>query len=183
MIKAILAILLIFLVQVAMANDISIIDVRRNIPLSDDEPSYQDFYINAGTEDGLKKNLVVNVFRPTNIRDTSGAQSFGEIQIPVAQVRILAAYPKISVAREYKILPREENPMLEQPAIMNGDRIDLKNSFVDNKPIRKPQAVVVAPPLTPTMTLVVPAPAVAAPANPVNSTAEAQTAPAAEASN
>jgi hypothetical protein len=158
----ILAILLIFLSNFATANDITIVDVRRNIPLSDEEPVYKDFYINGGSDDGLKKNLVVTVIRATNIRDASGAQSFGEILIPVGQVRILATYPKVSVAREYKSLSRDENPMLEQTGIMNGDKIDLKNSFVDTKPVRKPQAVVITVPLAPAV-IVTPAPLVPPP--------------------
>jgi hypothetical protein len=164
----ILAILLIFLSNFALAAEVMIVDVRRNIPLSDDEPAYKDFYINAGSEDGMKKNLVVNVVRPLNVRDASGAQSFGEILIPVAQVRILAVYPHLSVAREYKMLSRDENPMLEQVAIMNGDRVEIKNSFVDAKPVtRKPQTVVEATPqAVPAIAVPVVAAVVATPVEP-----------------
>lgn len=131
---------LLFLVSKFAFADINIVDVRRNIPLSDQEPTYQDFYINGGTSDGLKKNLVVDVVRSMGIRDSSGAQSYGEISIPVAKVRILAAFAKVSVARLYQPLSREEFPMLEQAAIMNGDKIEIKGSFVDNK-ARNPQAI------------------------------------------
>ena len=136
---------LILFSQLAKA-DISIIDVRKNIPLSDDDPSFTDFYISAGENEGLKKNMVVTAFRNMNIRDASGAQSFGEISIPVGQVKILAVYQKLAVAREYKLLPRDINPMLEQIGLMSGDRIELANSFVDNStPKRKPQTVAISP--------------------------------------
>lgn len=144
MLRFILPVLFLF-IQTAQA-DISIVDVRKNIPLSDEDPSYTDFYIGAGENEGLKKNMVVMVFRSMNVRDASGAQSFGEISIPVGQVKILAVFSKISVAREYKLLPRDVNPMLEQIGLMSGDTIELKDSFVDNSvPKRKPQAVVTAP--------------------------------------
>jgi len=37
------------------------------------------------------------------------------------------------VAREYQLMSREDEPMLEQIGIMTGDRIDLQGSFIDNK--------------------------------------------------
>ena len=122
----------------ALAKEMVVIDVRRNITLSNDEPVYKDFYINAGEGSGLKKNLVVTVMRKLNIRDWSGATSYGEILVPVGQLRILAVFGKIAIAREYKMLSRDEYPMLEQYAIMSGDEIDTKGSFIDSsKPKRK----------------------------------------------
>lgn len=114
-------------------QDLSIIDVHRNIPLSDTEPVYKDFYINAGIESGLKDNLVVTVYRKVNIRDASGTQSYGDIQIPVGRLKIIASFNRVSVAREFQLISRETVPMLDQVGIMNGDRIDLNGSFIDNK--------------------------------------------------
>ncbi len=114
-------------------QDLSIIDVHRNIPLSDTEPVYKDFYINAGIESGIKENLVVTVFRKVNIRDASGTQSYGDIQIPVGRLKIIASFNRVSVAREFQLISRETVPMLDQVGIMNGDRIDLNGSFIDNK--------------------------------------------------
>jgi len=115
------------------AQDLSIVDVRRNITLADDDIVYKDFYLNGGESDGLKKNLVVTAFRKIQVRDSNGNQSFGEISVPVGQLRVIATYSKVSVAREYKLLSRDELPMLEQTGLMSGDRIELKGSFLDDK--------------------------------------------------
>ncbi len=121
-----------------MAQDLSIVDVRRNITLADSDVVYKDFYINGNEADGLKKNLVITAVRKIQIRDASGSQGYGEILVPVGQLRVIATYGKISVAREYKLLSRDELPMLEQTGLMSGDRIDLKGSFIDNnKPTYK----------------------------------------------
>ena len=142
------------LFSVTALADITIIDVRKNIPLSDTDPSFTDFYLAAGKSEGLKKNLVVTVFRTVNIRDASGAQSFGEIAIPVGQVKIIAVYEKVSIAREYKLLPRDVNPMLEQVGLMSGDKVELGESFVDNSTSkRKPQAIAEKIPATTTATV------------------------------
>lgn len=115
------------------SNELSIIDVRRNIPLADTDPVYKDYYINAGVESGLKENLVITVLRKTNIKDASGTQSYGDILIPVGRLKIIAAYHRVAVAREFQLMSRENQPMLEQVGLMNGDRVDLAGSFIDNK--------------------------------------------------
>jgi hypothetical protein len=117
----------------AFAADLNVIEVHRNIPLADDAPVYKDFYINAGSELGLKKNLVVTVVRKMAIRDATGTQTYGEIDIPVGQLKIIAAVGRVAVAREYKLTSREDEPMLEQTGIMIGDRLELDGSFIDNK--------------------------------------------------
>lgn len=121
----------------AFAADLNVIEVRRNIPLSDEAPVYKDFYINAGENAGLKKNLIITVIRKMAIRDATGTQNYGEIDIPVGQLRIISALGKVAVAREYKLTARDEEPMLEQIGIMIGDRLELDGSFIDNK---KPSA-------------------------------------------
>jgi hypothetical protein len=118
--------------------EMNIVDVRRNITLSDDDPIYKDFYINAGEGSGLKKNLVVNVKRKIYIKDPA-SKAVGDFESVVGQVRVIQVAGKVSIAREYKLTSREEEAMLEQKGIMTGDRLDLAGSFVDNT---KPRAQV-----------------------------------------
>lgn len=169
--KSVSVILILIISQSIFAADISVVDVRRNIPLSDDEPVIKDFYLNAGVDDGIKKNLVVTVYRGLNIRDASGAQSFGEIIVPVGQLQVVSVYPKLSVAREYKVISRDENAMLEQPGIMNGDKVELKDSFVGRRPQSTKKAVVQTVPAP------VPTPAVVALPVPIPVAAELTVSP------
>jgi hypothetical protein len=60
------------------ASEPQVIEVRRNIPLADDEPVYKDFYLNIGSDNGLKTNQIVTALRKFNIKDSTGTQSFGE---------------------------------------------------------------------------------------------------------
>jgi len=115
------------------AADMSVVEVRRNIPLSDEAPVYKDFYLNAGSESGLKKNMVLTIMRKTIIRDASGTQSYGEMDVPVGQLKVIAVQNKIAIAREYKLISRDEEPMLEQIGMMIGDAISMDGSFIDNK--------------------------------------------------
>lgn len=110
-------------------QELRIIESRRSIPLTDQEPKYTDYYINAGTANGLKKDLVVKVVRRIPIRNAQGTEEFGSIETPVGEVRIIYTDVRTSVAREYKIFDREELPVLENQAIMIGDIIDLSGAF------------------------------------------------------
>lgn len=128
---------LIFLSPTVFAADINIVDVRRNITLSDEDAIYKDFYLNAGEGSGLKKNLVVNVKRRIYVKD-SNAKSVGDFETTVGQLRIVQVDGKVAVAREYKLTSRDEEAMIEQIGLMTGDRVDLSGSFIDNsKPIPK----------------------------------------------
>jgi len=106
-----------------------VIESRISIPLTDQEPKYTDYYINAGTADGLKKDLVVKVVRRLPVRNAQGTEEYGSTQIPIGEIRIIYADTRTSVAREYKVFGREELPVVENQAIMIGDFIDLSGAF------------------------------------------------------
>lgn len=127
-----LALLFVLLSTVQLrANEISVVEVKRNITLADDDPVYKDFYLNAGYGSPLRKNMVVNVKRKITIKDT-GSKTIGDLEATVGQLKIIHIGNKVAVGREFKLLPRDEEPMLEQIGMMMGDRIDLANSFIDN---------------------------------------------------
>jgi hypothetical protein len=106
--------------------ELRIIESRRSIPLTDEEPRYTDYYINAGTADGLKKDQILNVVRKIPLRNAQGTQDFGTIPIPVGEVRIIYTDARTSIAREYKVYDREKLPILDHHAIMIGDIISTK---------------------------------------------------------
>ena len=128
---------LLFTVPATSAQDISVIDVKRNITLSDTDVVYKDFYVNAGESSALRKNMIVNVKRKMNVKDAS-TKTIGDIEAIVGQIKIIHVGGKVSVAREHRLVPRDEEPVLEQIGIMSGDRIDLVGAFIDNaKPAPK----------------------------------------------
>lgn len=128
--RVLLAVGLILLVTLfaweTFSEELSIIEVRRNIPLADNDPVYKDFFINGGTDAGLKKNMTLNVLRKISLRDATGTQNYGELMAPVAQLKIIFVNNRVAVAREVKPVAQEESPMLEQVGVMIGDKIEAK---------------------------------------------------------
>lgn len=128
----------------ANADELRVVEVRRNIPLADSDPVYKDFYIAGPGASGLKQNLVVQAVRKSSMKDATGTQSLGEMMVPVGQLKVIFVQDNLAVAREYRLFPRSDLPMLEQSGIMAGDQIDIKNAFVDKKTAAvnsKPKAV------------------------------------------
>src|SRR4051812_27393309 len=99
---------------VANAADITIFDVRKPIPLSDKEITPKDFYINAGAEAGLQKNMIITAFRKTPLYDSFQSRSAGDLKVPVAKVRIIYVQQGISVARFHSEISRNDIPVLEE---------------------------------------------------------------------
>lgn len=113
------------LLSSGFADEPRIIDVRRNIPLSDAEPIYKDFYIKMDPG-ALKPDAVVTAVRKVSIREATGLNPLGELTVPVGQLKIIFVENNLAVARESKLLSREALPMLDQIGIMTGDLIELK---------------------------------------------------------
>ena len=121
----------------ARADEMTVVDVKRNITLADDDVVYKDFYINAGDSSALRKNMVVKVKRKIYVKE-SATKTVGDFDAVVGELKIIHIGNKVSVAREFKLTSRDEEPMLEQIGIMAGDRLDLNGSFIDNsKPVYK----------------------------------------------
>lgn len=111
-----------------------IVDVRNQIPMSNDAPRIKDYYLST---DGvsLKKDLVVKIVRSMNV--SQGKKNIGDVKVEIGQLRVLAVSDKVAVAREYKMFTKDQAPLTESIGFMVGDLVDMSGSFTDNSK-RKP---------------------------------------------
>lgn len=138
--KILMLVGLILLSENLKAANLEIVDVKRNIPLSETEPVYKDYYIKISSRSDLKKNQVVKATRKIEVKDAS-LKTVGHFVTTVALVKIIQVSDTIAVAREFKLWPRTDEPMLEQIGIMVGDVIDTTDSFTDiSKPLKNSSA-------------------------------------------
>ncbi len=128
-------ILLLFTLS-SQAGDMTIVNVRSNIPLSDQEPMYHDYVISSKDMGPLKKNLVVLVKRNMKMKN-SDAKDIGDIETAVGQLKIIHVDKTIAIGREYNLVPRDNEVILDYAGVMVGDSIDTAGSFTDNKPLKK----------------------------------------------
>lgn len=109
------------------ADDVSIFDVRKSLPLDPSDPVFYDFYVNAGPESGLKKGMYVSVVRKLPIHDPIGNKAQGTLSVEVAKLQIIHVERDISVARLASEFGSEDRPVLEFEAVMIGDVLDLSS--------------------------------------------------------
>lgn len=113
------------------ANEVIIFDCRRPIAMSDKEKPLKDFYINAGVEMGLKKGVILSVQRRVPLYNTLTNSSAGDLQIQVGRLKLVHVQNRLSVARLVNESTKEELPILEDPYILIGDRIDLGSATAE----------------------------------------------------
>ncbi len=113
-------------------QSLTIFDARKSLALSDDEPVFRDFYINGGSEQGLREGMVITVTRQISLYDRFQNRSPGELKVEVGEVRIIYVQQGLAVAREHRLYSRDQRPLLENNFIMLGDRLQLKSARIES---------------------------------------------------
>ncbi|MBC7754146.1 MAG: hypothetical protein H7Z71_07920 [Moraxellaceae bacterium] len=143
--KFIVTVTLVHFSQDLFSAPLEIVDVKRNIPLAETEPVYKDFYIKVSNSSDLKKNQVVKASRKIIVKDAS-MKAVGDFMTTVGLLKIVQVSDTIAVAREFKLLPRDNEAMVDQIGIMVGDEIDTTDSFTDKtQPVKTSAAKIEVP--------------------------------------
>jgi hypothetical protein len=111
----------------AWASRVTIFDVQKSLPMSAKDPVYHDYFINAGTEVGLKSGAIVTVLRRIPLHDPIQNRSQGDLEISVAKLYIIHVQKNLAVARFHESFDRTYLPNLEYDGPMTGDHIDLSS--------------------------------------------------------
>ncbi len=121
--KALFSLLLIS--PMSLAADYSIFEVRKSLPMENNEASFKDYYINAGNESGLKKGMFVGVIRSSSVLDPAKNITQGSLKIQIAKLQIIQVDKHISVGRLAVQSSNDERPSVEFEGIMIGDHLDM----------------------------------------------------------
>ncbi len=111
--------------------DLTIFDVRRSLPMANDEKAIRDFYVNGGSEQGLQAGMVIIVQRRSPLYDSYSNRSAGDLDVRVARVKIIHVQRGLAVARLHSEFSRDNVPLLEDNFIMVGDRLDIGSATYD----------------------------------------------------
>lgn len=143
--KWVLALCLVTFTFKSEAKDAAIFDSRKPVALSKNETTYIDFYINAGTEEGIQRGVLITAVRSASLYDAYQNKSPGDLVIPVGQLKIIHVQKGLSVGRIHKIFTRENLPTLDYNYIMVGDRLDLSTMVAESKAKKTSASEVSAP--------------------------------------
>ncbi len=122
---------------VAGANEISVFEVQKNIPLTPEETVHKDYYVTGGSQQGVQKGMVITVIRNLPVHDTLKNKSQGMLTNPVARIQIIHVESEFSVGRLYGTIARDGLPVLEFDGIMVGDLLDMGSALVPGKKAKR----------------------------------------------
>lgn len=136
----ILALVTVITVAPARAQEVTVFDVRKNLPMSDDEPVYRDFYINAGSNAGIKSGMIITVIRKRALYDPYQNNNPSDLSVPVGELKVIHVQKDMSVARLHRTFDRDNMPILEFNFILVGDRLDLGTAhFGGGEKVKRPR--------------------------------------------
>jgi hypothetical protein len=129
--KGFAVILIGFYSTLTAATEAVIFDSRRPVSLNDQEQPPRDYYVNAGSELGLKPGVLVTVVRRMSLYDSLSNRSAGDLQVHIAKVKVLLVQNGLSVVRLHSYFSGQQEVSLDDHFIMIGDQLDVSTAEVD----------------------------------------------------
>ncbi len=127
-----LANLILLFASQAFAKEVQIIEMRKNLTLKNEEKVQTDYFLNAGTELGIKPGTVFTLYRRLSVIDRFGGTQARPLSVPVGKIKIIYTATNISVARIHELESAEKLPSLEFRSIMLGDLIHVGSAEMDS---------------------------------------------------
>ena len=87
----------------------------------------KDFFINAGSSQGMTPGTVLEVSRKMPTYDLLGEKLYKEVAFPIARIKVVHAEQGVAIARLEKMLPSDKTPVFSPRAIMVGDLVRRAN--------------------------------------------------------
>jgi hypothetical protein len=111
----------------AKAKDYIIYSVVQDLPMGEEnEIIKKNYYINMGNNQGLEEGSVLDVFRVISRLDPYETKKRFNYKVKIGEVKILHTEDDSSIATLQKINNSATSPLFEIPALMIGDRVDVK---------------------------------------------------------
>jgi hypothetical protein len=117
--------LLFFTVYSAYADDFQVYGMRTDFPMADGEAIIKDFYVNLGTNHGVKAGSTLIAFREVTTADNLAQKSAAKVRFPVARLKVIHSEASAAVARLLEMLPAKETPASGYTNVMVGDLVEL----------------------------------------------------------
>src|SRR5205823_4199211 len=121
----------------AHPSDFIVFDVRKTLPLHDGEQVYRDYYVNIGTETGVRAGSILAVYRRIPVVDVYRNKAQGDLIVPVGHLRVIHSQKTMSVCRLAGRASESQVPVMDYEAVMMGDRVEIAGN--DMGPEKNPR--------------------------------------------
>jgi hypothetical protein len=111
-----------FQTKTARADEFTVYEVFRPVDLGEtDRQPPKDIFINMGSNHGVKKGTILDVYRKVLSFDNVSEKLAGEHMIPVGRIKVIHSDDKTAIARLDKFVSIDQEPAELPQAIMIGD--------------------------------------------------------------
>lgn len=114
-----------FTAKSANAADFFVTSVVRDFPMKAGETIYKDYYINAGTNNGLKKGIFIEAVRKVSAFDNINSKVMGDTAVKIARLQIIHIDKSVAIARLIQFYDKAKTPLAGHDAVMIGDTIEV----------------------------------------------------------
>ena len=125
--KALLVAITTLFAHTAQAGEFAVISVVRTLPMKKDEITVKDYYINAGSNNGLKQGAFIDARRKMPVYDNLAAKVVADTQVPVARLKLIYVDKGVSIARLVEIYDRKTTPIGGYDDVLVGDLIKVSD--------------------------------------------------------
>ena len=114
--------LLLVTLPLARADDFIVYSIYRGVDLGNPgEPSLKDFYVNMGSNNGLKKGASLEVIRKFSTYDLTNQKLYKDVSFPIAQLKIIHEEASAAIGRLEEMGSADKTPAISPRAVMVGD--------------------------------------------------------------
>jgi hypothetical protein len=107
---------------VTYATDFVVYGVYKSVDLGGTtEPAQKDFYVNMGSNHGLRNGATLEVLRKTATYDVANQKLYKDLTFPIARLKVIHAEANAAIARLEKMLPNDSTPAITPRTVMVGD--------------------------------------------------------------
>jgi len=87
------------------------------------ENSPRDYYVNIGSENGVRPGSTLEVWRKMPTYDLASQKLYKDLTFPIARLKVIHVESNAAVARVDTFYPPEKSPAILPRAVMVGDQV------------------------------------------------------------
>lgn len=87
------------------------------------EHSLKDYYVNMGTQQGVRPGTTLEVMRKISTYDLMSKKLHGDVAFPIARLKVIHVEQGSAIARLEVMLPKDKTPSVTNDTVMVGDLV------------------------------------------------------------
>jgi len=116
-----------FTASMAIAKDYVIYSISQDLPMGNKgEVVRKNFYVDMGTNQGLKKGSLLDVYRVVSVLDPYESKKRYNHRVKIGEVKVLHTEDSSAIAVLNKLEQEDETPVFEIGKMMIGDIVTVK---------------------------------------------------------